>query len=339
MSHPRGYDAHDAPPTQAFPPREDGTQVLPATPSAASAETSVLPPQSADRTQVFAPQGGDATQVFAPQGGDRTQVFAPQGGDATQVFAPQTAGTTPPPAPPLRTASSRPVGSRPAPVAAAPSPAAAPRQAAAPAPASPWGAAPAQAPAAARAAAPAPAPAGVPGHGAPQRRGGTEPTAVAALITGIFGFVVPLLGVLAIVLGGVGMDRTRRRGTGGRGMAVTGVTFGSIQVVVTAVLVVVGLMLWNTYGDDIEQALAQAEDVTQTDLSIPDLLLGGLSSGMSFDDLRELAGTVGDTDRLQELGGQCQAGDPTSCEDLLDSLPDGIRDQLPEELRSQLPGS
>ncbi|MFC8597447.1 DUF4190 domain-containing protein [Isoptericola sp. NPDC057191] len=321
MSHPRGYDAHDAPPTQAFPPREDGTQVLPATPSAASAETSVLPPQSADRTQVFAPQGGDRTQVFAPQSG----------------------GTTPPPGPPLRTASSRPVGSRPAPVAAAPSPAAAPRQAAAPAPASPWGAAPAPAaapaPVAARAAAPAPAPAGVPGHGAPQRRGGTEPTAVAALITGIFGFVVPLLGVLAIVLGGIGMDRTRRRGTGGRGMAVTGVTFGSIQVVVTAVLVVVGLMLWNTYGDDIEQALAQAEDVTQTDLSIPDLLLGGLSSGMSLDDLRELAGTLGDTDRLQELGGQCQAGDPTSCEDLLDSLPDGIRDQLPEELRSQLPGS
>jgi hypothetical protein len=218
----------------------------------------------------------------------------------------------------------------PVPQPQAPRPATPPRQPSA----QPWGAAPSQA---AR-----------PAHGGPvgpppQRptpaaaRRGTEPTAVAALLTGLVGFVVPLLGILAIVLGGVGLDRTRRRGTGGRGMAATGVTLGSIQVVLTAVVVIGGLIFWNAYGDDIQQGLEEAEQLTQTDLSVPDLLLGGLTGDLSFGDLQELAGTLGDAGELQDLGGQCQAGDPSACEDLLGNLPDGIRDQLPEDLQGYLP--
>lgn len=353
MSHPRGYDPHDAPPTQAIPPREDGTTVLP--------PTQAVPPRGGEGTTVLPaaqPSGGyDEGTTVLPSAHDfgryvdGTAVLPAQAGggysDGTQVLPPAQAGggyadgtqVLPAAAPPRR-ASSRPVGSLSAPTttpaphapaarAAAPQPTApapqpAPQRAAPP---SPWGAAPAPAPGPGE-------PAG-PGRAAPEpARRGTEPTAVAALITGILGFVVPLLGVLAIILGGIGLDRTRRRRSGGRGMAKTGIAFGSIQVVFTAIVVLAGVWLWNTYGDDIQQTLDEAEQLTQTDLSVPDLL-GGLSLG----DLGDLAGTLGDADQLQDLGGQCQAGDPVSCEDLLDRLPDGIRDQLPEDLSSRIPGN
>jgi len=377
MSQPRGYDAPDAPHTQVIPPHvhdtgglpptqalggyADGTQVLPTQAPGGHAEgTTVLPSAQefggyVDGTAVLPraqSSGGyaDGTQVLpaAPGGlGEGTQVLpsAPSSGgyaDGTQVL--------PNAAPPRRT-SSRPVGSLSAPAAtpaphapvaraAAPVPAApapqpapqpTPQPTSRPAAAAPWDAAPA--------AAPGRGPASGPGREPEPARRGTEPTAVAALVTGILGFVVPLLGVLAIILGGIALDRTRRRRSGGRGMAKTGIAFGSIQVVFTAIVVIAGLFLWNTYGDDIQQALDEAEQLTQTDLSIPDMLLGGLTGDLSFGDLQDLAGTLGDADQLQELGGQCQAGDPVSCEDLLDRLPDGIRDQLPEDLTSRLPGS
>ena len=166
------------------------------------------------------------------------------------------------------------------------------------------------------------------------RRGGTEPTAVGALVTGLLGFVVPLLGLVAIVLGGIGLDRTKRRGTGGRGMAATGVTLGSIQVVVTAVAVVGGLLFWNAYGDDIEQELAQAEQLTQTDLSLPGLALDAVTGGVSIDELRELAGGMGSSGELRDLADQCQGGDTAACDSLLDQVPDGL---LPEGAEDYLP--
>lgn len=341
MSQPRGYDPHDAAPTQAIPPHEDGTTVLPPTQALGGAD---------DGTQVLPAGGhGEGTTVLpsAQEFGelvDGTAVLpASHGayGDGTQVLPPggYGDGTVLPHAAPPRRASSRPVGSLAAP-AATPAPHAPAARPAAPQPAAPAPQPTAQ-PAARQAPQPAPSPWGAapatPGRGAPSGPGGTEPeparrgtepTAVAALLTGIVGFVVPLLGVLAIILGGVGLDRTRRRRSGGRGMAKTGIAFGSIQVVFTALVVIAGLWFWNSYGDDIQQALDEAERLTQTDISVPDLLLGGVTGDLSFDDLQELAGTVGDADQLRELGGQCQAGDPVSCEDLLDRLPDGIADQL-----------
>lgn len=176
-------------------------------------------------------------------------------------------------------------------------------------------------------------PGGQPYGGSAGRRG-TEPTAVAALITGLFGFVVPLLGILAIILGSIGLDRTRRRGSGGRGMAATGVTLGTIQVVFTAIIVIAGILFWNAYGDDIENGLEQAEQLTQTDLSLPDLLLGGLTGDVSLGDLQELAGTVGQADELRDLADQCQGGDGASCDDLLSSVPE---DLLPDDVRDRLP--
>lgn len=181
---------------------------------------------------------------------------------------------------------------------------------------------------------PAPRPPAPQHQAPPPAPRGTEPVAVAALVAGVLGFVVPLVGLLAIVLGGIGVDRTRRRGTGGRGMARTGIVLGSIQVVLTALLVVAGLLFWNAYGDDIERGLEQAGDLTQQELSLPDLVLGGLTGDYSFEDLRDLAGAAGQMDELRELADQCQAGDPASCDELLENVP---QDLVPEELRGSMP--
>jgi len=65
---------------------------------------------------------------------------------------------------------------------------------------------------------------------------------VAALVTGVLA-----LGPVALVLGIVGLYRTTKRGTRGRGLAVTGIVLGilaSIAWVVLAVVVVV--TLWQT---------------------------------------------------------------------------------------------
>ncbi|WP_159797153.1 DUF4190 domain-containing protein [Puerhibacterium puerhi] len=176
-----------------------------------------------------------------------------------------------------------------------------------------------------------------PAHaGAVPARRRTEPTAVGSLLTGLLGIVVPLVGVLAIVLGGIGLDRTRRRGTQGRGMAATGITLGSIQVVVTALVVVAGVWLWSTVGDDVERGLAQVNELAQTDYSVPDLLLAPLTDGVSLGEVAEWLGTAAQVQELGGLGEQCQAGDLAACQDVVDRLP---ADLVPEQLRQGLPAA
>jgi hypothetical protein len=157
---------------------------------------------------------------------------------------------------------------------------------------------------------------------------------VASLISGVLGIVLPLVGVLAIILGGIGLDRTRRRGTRGRGMALTGVTLGSIQVVLTAVVLVSAWALWNAYGEDVERGLAQIEELSGADADLSSLVLGGLSDGVSLDDLQELAGSVGDADELRGLADDCAAGSTGACEDLLERVPTGM---LPDDVSQNLP--
>lgn len=72
--------------------------------------------------------------------------------------------------------------------------------------------------------------------GWPQPRPRLEGTAVAALVTGLLG-----LGPVAVALGVVALARTRRRGTRGRALAVTGVVLGAVGTVVIGVVVVLAL--------------------------------------------------------------------------------------------------
>lgn len=68
----------------------------------------------------------------------------------------------------------------------------------------------------------------------------TDPFAVGALVTGILG-----LGLIPLVLGIIGLKRTRHQGTGGRGLSLAGIILGALALaaglaVVTAVLLSVG---------------------------------------------------------------------------------------------------
>jgi Domain of unknown function (DUF4190) len=64
--------------------------------------------------------------------------------------------------------------------------------------------------------------------------------AIAALVCGIVGLFIfeVILGVLAIVFGGIGLSRANR-GAGRRGMALAGVILGAIDVIVFVVILAV----------------------------------------------------------------------------------------------------
>jgi hypothetical protein len=158
----------------------------------------------------------------------------------------------------------------------------------------------------------------------PAPRGGTEPTAVAALVAALVGIVVPLVGILAIVLGGIGAERARRRGTGGRGIARTATVLGSIQVVVTTLAVVGGLLLWNAVADDLRRGLDQLDGVAVPEFSLPELALDGITGDLSLDDVTDILGTVGQAGELGDLADQCQSGDLGACDSLVGQIPENL---------------
>jgi hypothetical protein len=320
----------------------DRTQMLPAT---APEPTQVVPAHTGDAwlppasTQVISAASPEATQVRAqtrtpaPAPVRRTPVLptasAPGGPYRPAAHAAGTAGTAPSPSSsPYRT----PPAHQPYPAtrrATQPYPAAASSPPAAPAASSPPSAPRPARPAPAAPRHPAPAPAVPQPYPAERRRPegarrGTEPTAVAAMVAAVVGFVVPLVGIIAIVLGGIGADRARRRGTGGRGMARTATVLGSIQVVVTTLVVLGGLLLWNAVADDLRRGLDQLDGVAVPELSLPDLALDGLTGELSLDDVTDILGTVGQVGELGDLADRCQSGDVAACDDLVGQIPEDL---------------
>jgi Domain of unknown function (DUF4190) len=71
------------------------------------------------------------------------------------------------------------------------------------------------------------------GHGAAPRR--TSGAAIASLVLGIVGCVPFITGILAIVLGVIGIRKTREPTVGGKGLAIAGLVLGIISVVVWSV--------------------------------------------------------------------------------------------------------
>lgn len=65
----------------------------------------------------------------------------------------------------------------------------------------------------------------------------TDGISIAALVTGVLG-----MGLVPLVLGVVGLNRTRRNGTRGRGMSITGIVLGVVAMVVASTLVI--LAVW-----------------------------------------------------------------------------------------------
>jgi hypothetical protein len=157
---------------------------------------------------------------------------------------------------------------------------------------------------------------------------------VAALVSGVVGLVVPLVSVLAIVLGGIGAERTRRRGTRGRAVALGGVTLGVFELVVTAVVALGAWWVWDAYGDDLRAGLDGVAAVSHEYAPLADdvdRFAGGdlgaavdLARGLGPDGLAQLAGSAGD---LRRLADDCRSGDQSACTALLDALPPGLAAQ------------
>ena len=67
-----------------------------------------------------------------------------------------------------------------------------------------------------------------PQYGQPQQSNGM---AIASLVLGLVGFCVPGLGIVAIILGAVGMNKARDARVGGKGLAIAGLVLGIVATI------------------------------------------------------------------------------------------------------------
>lgn len=102
---------------------------------------------------------------------------------------------------------------------------------------------------------------GGPGGGGGQRNG----LGIAALVLGIIGLVTSwfifggLLGLLAIILGFVGLGRVRRGEANNRGVSITGIVLGVLSVVIAVLIAVAFGAFWDRVKDCTDPSLTQAE--------------------------------------------------------------------------------
>jgi predicted Zn finger-like uncharacterized protein/prepilin-type processing-associated H-X9-DG protein len=86
---------------------------------------------------------------------------------------------------------------------------------------------------------PAGYPPGVPqqvSYATPQAQA-TNGLAVASLVTGILGLFAPLVGIVGIVLGIMGLRKTRDPSIGGQGMAIAGIVTGSLGIILSICMI------------------------------------------------------------------------------------------------------
>ncbi len=148
---------------------------------------------------------------------------------------------------------------------------------------------------------------GAPGYGAPTYGGypypagqSTDGVSVAALVTGLL-----QLNVVALVLGIVGLNRVRRTGNQGRGMAIAGIVLGGLQTLAVIVVVVLFVGLGVRAAGD----LAGRTDVGDTTTL----------SGQQY----------GDNPTLDGLWDQCATGDGAACDTLYQrSEPGSVYEQF-----------
>jgi hypothetical protein len=74
----------------------------------------------------------------------------------------------------------------------------------------------------------------------PVEQGGNG-MAVASLVLGLIGLLIlgPLMGILAIIFGGLGIGKANRLGGKGKGMAIAGLVLGIVDILVFLVIIAV----------------------------------------------------------------------------------------------------
>ncbi|MFN2589207.1 MAG: DUF4190 domain-containing protein [Actinomycetota bacterium] len=119
----------------------------------------------------------------------------------------------------------------------------------------------------------APLSGGTPAGSGPTYPPKTDGFAIAALVLGILG------GILGLVFGLIALRRIRRRGTGGRGLAIAGIVLSSIWIVLIGLGVIVAI--FGSAERSPTGEVVAAGDVTFDDLRVGDCLTD-LPSGTSL---------------------------------------------------------
>ena len=117
------------------------------------------------------------------------------------------------------------------------------------------------------------------GQAGPGRTTGTNGLAIAALCCGLAA-VVPLVGVVAIVLGVVALHQLRQvpgSGQRGRGMAIAGIVLGALGTLAWAALLTVGIISAVTSEPERDSAgqVTNSSEVFVNDLAAGDCFSGG----------------------------------------------------------------
>ncbi|WP_147796629.1 DUF4190 domain-containing protein [Cellulomonas sp. Y8] len=160
----------------------------------------------------------------------------------------------------------------------------------------------------------------------------TDGVSIAALVTGILG-----TGVVAIVLGILGLRRTKRDGTQGRGLAIAGLVLGGLGVlswVVIGVTVGAAIASHNNRMADLRSSCASG------DMEACDDLYFDSSSGSDDEEFGNTCGgrtdgstlctsvdptrwAYGDDAELDGLWDGCASGDLAACDSLWSTAPSG----------------
>jgi prepilin-type processing-associated H-X9-DG protein len=110
--------------------------------------------------------------------------------------------------------------------------------------------------------------------------------ATASLISGILGFCIPVLGgIVAIVLGIVGLTKTKDPRVGGKGMAIAGLVLGGVSIVVTPCFMSILLPSLNRARETANRVKC-AQNMKQIGLAL--LAYGNVNRGAYPPDLQTL---------------------------------------------------
>jgi Domain of unknown function (DUF4190)/Septum formation len=113
----------------------------------------------------------------------------------------------------------------------------------------------------------------------PPQRQGTNGFAIASLVFGLLGGIL-----LSVIFGFVALSQIRRRGQGGRGLAIAGISLSGVWLVAIVALVVVAVAVGGTDDKDPTASLADGDDVKVQQLA-PGQCLNGLQESSAIRDL------------------------------------------------------
>jgi len=200
-----------------------------------------------------------------------------------------------------------------------------------------------------------------PAYGAPQQPYGqpgaygpsTDGISIAALVTGLLG-----MAIVPLILGFIGLGRTKKNGTKGRGFAIAGIVLGALEIIGWILFVVLVVWAANSADTAYDKQVSELRTACATgDMESCDSLFmiarpgteeeqfgdtcGGLTEGGGYctdlgtgagdtgtgtdsgTDSGTAAGSYGDDPTLDALYDACKAGDGQSCDDLFMDSPVG----------------